>query len=77
MLAEGIDLEVDLAAIGTADFLCLKVDRDGGIGPPAGVIEQLVDLRLREFDRQNAVLEAVVVEDVGEIRRNYATDAEV
>src|SRR3954463_3714675 len=31
-----------------------------------GTLEQVIDLLLAEYDRQHAVLEAVVVEDVGE-----------
>ena len=45
--------------------------------PARGVVDQLVDLGLRQGDGQDAVLEAVVVENVGEARRDDATDAEI
>ena len=51
--------------------------RDDGVGAALGVVHQLVDVLLRQRDRQDAVLEAVVVEDVGEARRDHAADAEV
>src|SRR5689334_20554595 len=62
LLAEGIDLEGDHAAIGTADLLFLQIDGDDGIGAALGIVHQLVDLFLRQLDRQNAVLEAVAIE---------------
>src|SRR6185312_11494370 len=77
LFPERIDLELDHAAVGSADFLRLQIDRDDGVGAAFGIVHQLVDLRLRQNDRKNAVLEAVVVEDVGEARRNHALDAEV
>ena len=77
MLAEGVDLEGDDARIGAADFLRLQVDRQGGVGAAAGIVHQLLEVFRRDRDRQDAVLEAVVVEDVGEGRRDHAADAEV
>src|SRR5581483_11417418 len=66
VLAERIDVEPDAAAVGPADLLLLEVDGDHRIGAARGVVEQLVDVFLRQLDRQDAVLEAVVIEDVGE-----------
>src|SRR6185437_6029902 len=66
LLAERIDLELDAAAIGTADFLRFQVDGEAGIGAALGIVHQLVDFGLRQLDRQDAVLEAIAVEDVGE-----------
>src|SRR5690606_41961848 len=40
-----------------------------------GLLEQLVDLILFQYDRQQAVLEAVVVEDVGKARRDDGAEA--
>src|ERR1700744_1165653 len=66
LFAEGIHLELDHAAVGTVDLLLLKVHRDDGISAALGIVHQLVDLGLGQLDRQNAVLEAVAIEDVGE-----------
>src|SRR4030095_7748829 len=76
VLAEGIELEFYAATVGAADLLLLKIDGDDGVGAALGVVHQLVDLALRQLDRQDAVLEAVVVEDVGEAGRDDAADAE-
>ena len=43
----------------------------------AAIGEQPIDLRLRQHDRQQAVLEAVVVEDVGVRRRDHRAEAVV
>ena len=40
-------------------------------------LEEDVDLLLRKDDRQDAVLVAIVVEDVGEARRDHAANAEI
>src|SRR5258706_9239253 len=63
LLAEGIDVELDAAAVWPANLLLLEIDADDGIGAALGIVHQFVDLGLRESDRQDAVLEAVVVED--------------
>src|SRR5581483_4609720 len=76
LLAEGIDLELDAAAVRTADFLRFQIDRDAGIGAALGIVHQLVDVFLRQLDGQDAVLEAIAIEDVGEIGRDDAADAE-
>src|SRR6266446_592685 len=77
LLAEGIDFEFEAASVGAADFLLLEIDADDGIGAAFRVVHQFVDIGLRQHDRQNAVLEAVVVEDVGEGRRDNAAYAEI
>jgi glycosyltransferase involved in cell wall biosynthesis len=76
-LAEGIDVKMDDAAVGPSDLLSGKVDGDGGVRPARSIVDELVDFGLRQGDRQDAVLEAVVVEDVGEGRRDDAPDAEI
>src|SRR5262245_5928949 len=76
-LAERINLEPDQAAVGASDLLRGEVDRKRGVGAAPGIVDQLVDLRLRQRDGKDAVLEAVVVEDVGEGRRDQATNAEI
>src|SRR4029078_9165810 len=77
MLAEWIDVELDAAAVGTANLLRLEIDRERGVGAALGIVQQLLEIIRRDADRQDAVLEAVVVEDVGEARRDDAADAEI
>jgi hypothetical protein len=60
---------MDLAAIGPSDLLIGKIDVENRVGAARGVVDQLVDLFLRQGDGQNAVLETVVIENVGEARR--------
>ena len=45
------------------------------VAPLAGLLKKLLDLVLAQLDRQHAVLEAVVVEDVGEARRDDGPEA--
>src|SRR5579872_783547 len=77
MLAERIDLEFHRAAVRTADFLVGEIDGERRIRSAISVVEQLVEIFLGNADRQNAVLEAVVIEDVAERGRDHAADAEV
>src|ERR1700749_543676 len=70
LLAERIDVELDGAAIGAANLLRFQVDGDDGVGTTFGVIHQLVDVGLRQLDRQDAVLEAVAIKDVGKAGRD-------
>src|SRR5690625_3969664 len=77
VLAERINLEAQLAAIRPLDRLRFQVDRDHRIRATFGIIHQLVDFLLREDDGQDAVLEAVIVKDVGETRCDDAAYAEI
>ena len=77
VLAEGVDVERDHAAVGAADLLRREVDGQRGVGAAPRVVHQLVEVLLRDHDRQDAVLEAVVVEDVGEAGGDDAANAEV
>src|SRR4029077_17473656 len=77
MLAERIDVEMHRAAVGSLDLLLLEVDLDDGVRAAARIVHQLGDDLLGHLDRQDAVLEAVVVEDVGEVLGDDAADAEV
>src|SRR5262249_22112662 len=77
MLAVRVDVELDDAAVGAADLLLREVDRQRGVGAALGVVEQLLQVLGRDLDRQHAVLEAVVVEDVAERGRDHAADAEI
>src|ERR1700722_150880 len=77
MLAERVDVEVDFLAARPHHDLTGEVDSDTGVAAEPGVVHQLVADRARQADRQDAVLEAVVIEDVGEARRDDAADAEI
>src|SRR5271169_6046468 len=77
MLEERIDLEFDFAAVGAADLLFRQIDRDRGILAAHGVIQKLVDFTLRQRDRKKAVLEAVVIKNIGEARRYEARDSKI
>ena len=77
MLAERVDLEMHDFAVGTRDRLLFEIDCQHGVGALLGVVHQLVDDVLRQRDRQQRVLEAIVIEDVGKGRRDNAFDAKV
>ena len=66
-----------LLAVGARDRLGFEVDRHHRVGAFLGVLHQLVADFLGQGDRQDAVLETVVVKDVGEARGDDATDAEI
>ena len=79
MLAERVDLEAQhLVADRPVDLLLLEVDGEGRVlGRRSPRVCSSVDLLLRKNNRQDAVLEAVVEEDVGEGGRDHAADAEI
>ena len=49
VLAVRIDLELDHAAVGAADFLLLQIDRERRIGAALGVVEQLFEILRRDL----------------------------
>src|SRR5690606_21881387 len=75
VLAEGVHLEAVLHAIGAGDRLRRQVHGQGVALAGFALAEQLVDLGVGQHDRQQAVLEAVVVEDVGEAGRDDRAEA--
>ena len=77
VLAERVDAERDLLAVRPDHHLPRQVHGDPRIAAHLRVFHQLVADGARQLDRQDAVLEAVVVEDVGEARRDHAADAEI
>src|SRR6266571_1220777 len=77
VLAVRVDLEFHGAAVGPANFLLAEIDAQRRIGAAFGIVEQFVEVVLGDADRQNAVLEAVVVEDIAKRGRDHATDAEI
>ncbi len=65
--AEAVDVEAeDQRMLVVFDRAGLKVHGQFAAGVPFGPLEQLLDRLFVQLDRQHAVLEAVVVEDVGE-----------
>jgi hypothetical protein len=77
MLAERIDVELDRSAVRSADLLFGKIDGDRRIRAAVRVVEELLEILGRHHDRQDPVLEAVVVENVGEACRDHAANAEI
>src|SRR5487761_134250 len=77
LLAELIDFKMHDLAIGARDGLARQVDGEPRIRTLAGVVHQMRHGLSRQRDRQNAVLEAVAVEDVGEARRDHGANAEI
>ena len=75
VLAERIDLEVQYLAIRAGHRLRLQVDGQLVARVGFDLLEQLVDFLVTEDDRQQAVLEAVVEEDVGKAWRDDAAEA--
>src|SRR5262245_26176092 len=76
-LAMRIDVELHHAAVRSADLLVFEIDGERRIGAALRIIEQLVEILGRDPDGQNAVLEAVVVENVAELGGDHAADAEI
>ncbi len=77
MFAEGIYVELDHTAVWSADFLRHQINCDCGIGAASGVVHEQLQLVRRYDNRQNAVLETVVVEDVGKACRDDTADAKI
>src|SRR5690606_22978727 len=77
LLAERVDVEPQRRAVRGGDGLGGEVDRQPVAGRRFGLAEQPVDRVLPEHDQEQPVLEAVVVEDVGEARPDDGADAVV
>jgi len=77
MLAERVHLERDFLAGGPHDDLPFEIDGEARVAAEAGVVHQRFADLARQLDRQDAVLEAVAMENVGEIGRNHAAYAEI
>src|SRR5690606_20620472 len=75
VLAEGVDLEGMLHAVGPGHRLRGEVDRQRIALVRRALREQRIDLVVGQHDRQQSVLEAVVVEDVGEAGRDDGAEA--
>src|SRR5208283_6003701 len=74
VLPERVDIEADHTAIGAANFLGFEIDRERRIGAAPGVVHEFGEVCAGNNDRQNAVLEAIVIKNIGEARRDYAAD---
>src|SRR5918999_1460126 len=78
VLAERVDREVhDQRAVGRGHGLLFEVDDQSKARKGRAFVEQPIDLGLAEHDRQQAVLEAVDEEDVGERGRDQTMEAVV
>src|SRR6185437_5569124 len=77
VLAERIDFKRNLLPARSNDNLALQIDRYAGVAAELGVLDQGVADLARQADRQDAVLEAVVEENIGEVRRDDAANAEI
>src|SRR5262249_25533507 len=75
MLAVRIDFKPDHATVRTPYLLFFEVDGEPRIGAAVSVIEQLLQIVRRDLDGKEAVLEAIVVEDIAERGRNDAGNA--
>src|SRR5262245_39422914 len=78
VLAERVDVEAEaLRAVAGRDRLLLQVDDQLETGKRRGVVEELVDFRLGERDRQETVLQRVVLENLAERGRDHGAKAVV
>ncbi|CUX25040.1 hypothetical protein AGR7B_Cc270255 [Agrobacterium deltaense RV3] len=77
MALEFVDLEGDRAAIGAADFLTFQIDGENGVRSARRIVQQLFEVLGTDDDRQDAILETVIVEDVGEAGGDHAADAKI
>jgi hypothetical protein len=75
MAAERVQLKAKALPVRGGHGQVFQIDGHAGIGALAGVLHQHIDDLLRHDDGQDAVLEAVVVEDVGKAGRDHAADA--
>ena len=73
--AEGVDNEAGVKAVVVGNFICLERDGEGIARMHGGALEEKFDLLLWERDQKDAILGGIRVEDVGEARRDYATEA--
>src|SRR5688572_2357359 len=74
MLGERVDVELEALAARRGHRLRLEVYRDPVTRLPLDLLEEPVDGLRVELDQQQAVLEAVVVEDVREARRDHGLE---
>ena len=44
MLAERVDVELDRAAVGAANFLLREIDRERRVGAALGIVEELGEI---------------------------------
>ena len=66
MAAELFDIERNRQAKVVGERFLFEIGRELVAGMSGSTLEQVVDLGVAEHDRQHAVLEAVVIENVGE-----------
>src|SRR5689334_3353653 len=78
VLAERIDVEAEaLGAVERGDALPLEVDAQPEPGEGRRIVEQLVDFGVGQGDRQEAVFQRIVLENLAERRRDDRAEAVV
>src|SRR5262245_17668269 len=78
VLVERGDVEAEaFRTIRGRDRLLPQIDYQFETGKRRGIIEKLVDLGLRQGDRQEAVLQRIVLEDLPERGRDHGAEAVV
>src|ERR1700676_2054085 len=78
VLAKRVDVEPEYrAAVGGRDSLPFEVDSELESRECCSVVKQALDIGLRQHDRQQAVLEAIIEKDVGERRSDDGAESVV
>ena len=77
VLFEAIDFKGKGGAVSDGHGLLFEVDCDAGVLAFLGLLHDHIDLLLGQRDGQDAVFEAVVVEDVSKAGRDYGADTEI
>src|SRR5208282_4021943 len=77
LLLERLDLEMRRPSEIVGHGLLFEIDREPVRLVIAGGAKNMLDLGGRQRDRKKAVLQTVVVEDIGELRRDHRAEARV
>src|SRR5208282_6506225 len=77
LLLERLDLEMSRPSEIVGHRLLFEIDREPVRLVVAGGAKNMLDLDGRQRDRKKAVLQTVVVEDIGELRRDRRAEAPV
>ena len=77
MLAKRIEIEAHGFAVRTADGLGGEIDGENSVGAVLGIAHQQIDLIGRQGYRQDPVLKAIIIENIGEARGDDAADTEI
>jgi hypothetical protein len=77
MFAKRVDVEVNLLAARSHHNLALQIDSQARVAAELRIVDQRIADRAWQSHRQDAILEAVVEENVGEVRSDDTADAEI